>query len=244
MKTIPEIKKIPFAVNGHTFHMIELAPGSFMMGDDGSGYDDEKPAHLVTFDKPFYMGEFPVTQALWKAVMGEDNNPSWFLGNSRPVEQVSWNDINDEFLPKLRELTEIEEFRLPSEAEWEYAARGGIHWEANFKYSGSNDVGEAAWYEDNSHRETKPVGLLKPNQLGIHDMSGNVYEWCGDYWHSNYDHAPQDGSAWDDKEDSAFRVMRGGSWFDGSQFCRVAFRGFNHPSRRHYDIGFRLVLSQ
>ncbi len=223
-----------------SFRMIHVEGGLFQMGSN-EGHSDEKPIHEVTIPKEgFLIGQFPVTQSLYEFVTGE--NPARFKGSDRPVENVSWHDAQT-FIKMLNNLTK-KEYRLPSESEWEFAARGGIHWKDDFKYSGSNDVREVAWYNDTSHEETKPVGLLEPNQLGIHDMSGNLYEWCEDYWHRDYNNAPQDGSAWDDMEDSASRVIRGGSWILNSQYCRVAVRYYYHPSRRYDFIGFRLVLSQ
>ncbi len=133
-------------------------------------------------------------------------------------------------------------FRLPSEAEWEYAARGGPCC-SDTKYSGSNQIDETAWYDDNSHSETKPVGLKMPNELGIFDMSGNVYEWCEDQWHNFYEGAPDNGSAWADREQGSFRVLRGGSWIDDAQDCRSVSRAIVDPSSRSIDVGFRLVLS-
>lgn len=133
-------------------------------------------------------------------------------------------------------------FRLPSEAEWEYAARGGPLC-SNTKYSGSNQIDETGWYDGNSHDETKPVGLKLPNELGIFDMSGNVYEWCEDQWHNSYEDAPDNGSAWVDRAHGSFRVLRGGSWNRNTRYCRSLARYDYVPSSRINIIGFRLVLS-
>ncbi|MCA0235369.1 MAG: formylglycine-generating enzyme family protein [Bacteroidetes bacterium] len=133
-------------------------------------------------------------------------------------------------------------FRLPSEAEWEYAARGGPSWSGT-NYSGSNQIDETGWYSGNSHDETKPVGLKMPNELGIFDMIGNVREWCEDQWHDSYEGAPDNGSAWADQEQGSDRVLRGGSWFNSAQFCRSVNRSSFDPSFRPFIVGFRLVLS-
>ena len=222
----------------------------FMMGDDDNGDDDEKPAHKVSVFS-FYMGKYPVTQRLYLEVMGE--NPSQFKGKMRPVERVSWHDAG-KFITALNDKRSVREylkaqglenaeFRLPSEAEWEFAARGGIHGQGH-KYSGSDDLKQVGWYRENSGMETKPVGLLLPNELGLYDMSGNVYEWCEDQWHSNYKNAPADGSAWVDSADKgASRVIRGGCYFNFAVYCRPAYRYNWHPDFRYDDVGFRVVLS-
>jgi formylglycine-generating enzyme len=155
------------------------------------------------------------------------------------VEQVSWYDAQ-EFLLKLNthQLPAGCGYRLPSETEWEYAARGGQQ-SKGYEYAGGNDLDKVGWYRDNSHSETKVVGLKLPNELGLFDLSGNVDEWCEDQWHSNLDGAPQDGSAWVDKEQGVHRVFRGGGWFDDSEHCRSTFR--YRPSFRDSDVGFRVV---
>jgi formylglycine-generating enzyme required for sulfatase activity len=174
--------------------------------------------------------------------MGE--NPSYFKGKHRPVEQVSWEDTQL-FLEKLNQDDRLEpgqQFRLPSEAEWEYAARGG-NLSRGYKYAGSEKLAEIGWYTDNSHGETKPVGLKAPNELDIHDMSGNIWEWCADQWHNTYEGAPKDNSAWVDNNDKgAYRVYRGGSWNFNAQICRAAYRNYYSPSLRDYTLGFRVVL--
>lgn len=134
-------------------------------------------------------------------------------------------------------------YRLPTEAEWEYAARGGPNPEGRprYEYAGGNKLDEVGWYSENSHRETKPVGLKLPNELGIYDMSGNVWEWCEDQWHGNYEGAPADGSAWRGQEQGAARVSRGGSWGDDAGLCRCASRFYWLPQLRYIHVGFRLV---
>jgi formylglycine-generating enzyme required for sulfatase activity len=216
---------------------IHVKPGTFMMGSN-DGYKDEKPVHEVTFKKGFYMQTTEVTQGQWMAVMGD--NPSHFkdCGENCPVENVSWDDAKD-FIKKLNKM-EGDKYRLPTEAEWEYAARGGEK-SKGYKYSGSNDLDEVAWYRENSDDKTQPAAGKKSNELGIYDMSGNVWEWCEDKWHDNYEDAPSDGSAWVTVEGSN-RVNRGGSWNDFAQDCRVAGRNFVIPEGRSGRVGFRLVL--
>ena len=229
--------------------MVFVEGGTFRMGstdDDKEAFDDEKPAHDVQLTS-FYIGKYLVTQSLWKAVMNGEN-PSDVKGDERPVENVSWEDIVQEFLPKLNKLSEGSrpdgmEYRLSTEAQWEYAAKGGKFGEHfPFKYSGSDKLNEVGWYDDNSHRETKPVGLKTPNLLGLYDMSGNVYEWCEDHWHSNYKSAPNDGSAWADREAGTLRVVRSGYWDGSAQFCRTTYRFINTPTYRLNFFGFRLAL--
>ena len=231
--------------------MVFVEGGTFHMGseeDDIEANDWEKPAHDVRLDS-FYIAKYPVTQAIWETVMG--SNPSDFKGPNRPVENVSWNDIIQEFLPKLNKNTERvrpegTEYRLPTEAQWEYAARGGKYWNKYpFKYSGSDKLNEVAWYNENSHNETKPVGLKTPNLLDIHDMSGNVWEWCEDWYSSDfYKHCKQDGVVENpcNRSMGTNRVRRGGSWDYDARLCRSTFRYFSTPSNRYINIGFRLAL--
>lgn len=226
-------------VAGITIDMVAVQGGTYNMGctgEQGSDcYDSEKPAHRVTVSD-FYMGKYEVTQAQWKAVMG--SNPSYFKGDNLPVENVSWNDAQ-EFIRKLNQLTG-KKYRLPTEAEWEYAARGGLQ-SKGYKYSGSNSLGSVGWYTDNSGSKTHPVGGKAPNELGIYDMSGNVWEWCSDRWHGNYDGAPADGSSWESGS-SSFRVHRGGGWSGYARFCRVSSRINSSPGSRSIILGFRLCL--
>ena len=233
-----------------TFKMIHIEGGTFDMGsNDEEATSWEKLVHTVTL-KDFKMAEFPVTQALWFWVMKDTDmsDPSYFKGDNHPVEQVSWLDITEGFLPRLDEMTkglrpEGSSYALPTEAQWEYAAKGGVYQkEYLFKYMGSNKLNEVGWYGDNSHSETKPVGLKTPNLLHLYDMSGNVFEWCKDQWHAIYEGAPDDGSAWVDKEKDSNRVRRGGSWRNDVWHCRSANRNNDTPSYRDDFIGFRLVL--
>lgn len=209
------------------------------------------PVHPVEVDD-FWIGQHPVTQALWAVVMGEANNPSFFKGLNRPVETVSWDMIDQEFLPQLNKISENSRprstaYRLPTEAEWEYAARGGKHWkEKPFTFSGSDILDEVGCYRENSHEETKPVGLKLKNQLGLFDMSGNVWEWCADWYDSDYYQKCFDkGLVKNPKgtEKGAYRVYRGGSWVYSAQDCRTTFRNYDAPAIRNGLIGFRLVLS-
>ncbi|MBX7242849.1 MAG: formylglycine-generating enzyme family protein [Bacteroidia bacterium] len=231
-------------VNGFTFQMKKVEGGTFMMGDNNSRFSDEKPEHLVTIHT-FYTGIFPVTQALWKAVMETADTPSYFKGEDRPVESVSWNDVvlgnKDKnipgFLDKLNQLTG-KNYRLPTEAEWEYAAKGG-KLSKGCDYAGSNQLTAVGWYNENSHNETKPVGLKDPNELGLYDINGNVWEWCKDTWHDNYNGAPKYGSAWVDSITTR-RIYRGGSWGSNEQKCRNANRRGFSPWSSGNALGFRL----
>ncbi|MBR5603832.1 MAG: formylglycine-generating enzyme family protein, partial [Bacteroidales bacterium] len=224
-------------VKGVSFTMIAVEGGTFQMGatsEQGSDTDsDEKPVHSVTLSD-YYIGETEVTQELWKAVMGE--NPSNFKGNNKPVERVSWNDCQ-EFIKKLNQLTG-KNFRLPTEAEWEYAARGGNK-SKGYKYSGSNTIGNVAWYTDNSSLRTHDVKTKRANELGIYDMSGNVYEWCQD-WYGSYSSSSQTNPTGPSSGSS--RVNRGGSWNFFARGCRVSNRYFSGPVDRYNDLGLRLVL--
>ena len=235
-------------INGQPcpFHLVEVKGGVFQMGsEDGDAYDWEKPVHPVKVSD-FWMGEYVVTQALWKAVMGEEHAPFYFQGDQRPVEQVSWKTIDEQFLPRLNEMTG-ENYRLPTEAEWEYAARGGIH-QSPYQYAGSNRLKEVGWYGENSHYETKPVGLKKPNILGLYDLSGNVREWCGDWYSMTkyYEECKEKGvvenPAGFDCGDA--RVVRGGSWWVLAEWhSQVSYR-FGHVSQNFSkDVSFRLVVS-
>ena len=227
----------PFRVNGVSFNMIHVEGGTFTMGatpeQGDDAYDDEKPAHQVTLSS-YYIGETVVTQALWEAVMG--SNPSFLRGSDRPVENVSW-DACQEFIKRLNSMTG-RHFRLPTEAEWEFAARGGSK-SRGYKYSGSNTLGNVAWYDDNSALETHPVKEKQANELGLYDMSGNVLEWCQDRY-GGYNYSSQTnptGPLW-----GSNRVLRGGSWFSNARRCRVANRFDNTPTNRSRIFGLRLAM--
>lgn len=233
-----------FTVNGVSFDMIAVEGGTFIMGataEQGSdAFFDEKPPHQVTLSS-YYIGKTEVTQELWQAVMG--SNPSDFKGDKKPVERVSWNDCQ-EFITKLNSLTG-QKFRLPTEAEWEYAARGGNN-SKGYKYSGSNDIDDVAWHTENSNSTTHDVGQKVPNELGIYDMSGNVWEWCQD-WYEEYSSSAQTNPIGPNSGSS--RVLRGGSWDDDASYCRSSCRIDCNPDSRNFYfginyLGLRLALSE
>ena len=219
--------------------MVYVSGGTFKMGaTPEQGWDawsDESPVHEVQLSG-YYIGKYEVTQALWESVMG--TNPSYSIGLNLPVENVSWKDAK-KFIRKLNAKTG-KSYRLPTEAEWEYAARGGNK-SRGYKYSGSDDIGTVAWYRGNSESmTTHPVGTKAANELGIHDMSGNVYEWCSD-WYGAYSadfqtnpRGPSSGS---------YRVFRGGAYRTDAGNCRVSFRSGDSPGDWDYYVGFRLAAS-
>lgn len=219
--------------------MVYVEGGTFQMGatsEQGSdAFSDESPVHQVTVSS-FYMGKTEVTQRQWKAIMG--SNPSYFTGDNRPVENVSWNDCQA-FIQKLNQLTG-RTFRLPTEAEWEYAARGGKY-HSGYKYSGSNEVGYVAWYEGNSGSQTHDVKTKQPNALGLYDMSGNVWEWCSD-WYGSYGSGAQTNPQ--GPSSGSYRVLRGGSWYSYARYCRVSYRSDDYPDDRYNSFGFRLSIVQ
>ena len=223
--------------DGISIDMVRVEAGTFTMGatpEMKNPYDWEKPTHRVTLTNDYYIGKYEVTQALWQAVMG--NNPSSFKGDNLPVESVSWDDCQ-EFISKLNRITG-KTFRLPTEAEWEYAARGGNK-SRGYQYSGSNNLSDVAWYEDNCGKKTHAVGTKQPNELGIYDMSGNVWEWCQD-WFGEYSSSSQTNPT--GANSGSGRVRRGGSW--GTWVCCSSSRGVLEPNDRYDFLGFRLVLSE
>ena len=225
--------------NGITIDMIKVEAGTFMMGATSemqNPWDDEKPVREVILTNDYYIGKYEVTQSLWQAVMG--TNPSYFKGDNLPVEQVSWDNCL-EFISKLNSLTG-RMFRLPTEAEWEYAARGGRK-SRGYQYSGSFNISDVAWYNGNSGNKIHPVGMKQANELGVYDMSGNVCEWCQD-WYGSYVSSSQTNPL--GANSGSFRVCRGGSWYFDTGNCRSSFRSRGNPDTRSRYLGFRLVLSE
>ena len=220
-------------------NMVYVSGGTFTMGgtsEQGSdAYDDEKPTHSVTLSS-YYICKYEVTQALWRAVMG--NNPSNFKGDNLPVECVSWDDCQT-FINRLNSYTG-RNFRLPTEAEWEFAARGG-NYSRHYKYSGSNYISDVAWYDGNSSNRTHPVGTKQANELGLYDMSGNVWEWCSDWYGSYSSYSQNDPTG---PNSGSLRVYRGGSWNRIARICRSSCRVSITPGYRSNNLGLRLVLSQ
>jgi len=250
--------------NGIGLEMVLIPGGSFIMGspaDEIGHRDNESPQHLVNI-KAFCMGKYPVTQAQWKVIavlpqVSQELNPdsSYFKGDNRPVEQVSWYDAV-EFCARLSQKS-TRKYRLPSEAEWEYACRAGtktpFHFgetittdlanyrgtdDKNLKWSGSYSQGPKGVYRE----ETTPSGNFNvANAFGLYDMHGNVREWCADHWHDNYEDAPKDGNIWLSSDESSRRLLRGGSWYYVPAICRSADRFSNYTDLKYNDIGFRVV---
>ena len=252
--------------------MIHVQGGTFIMGRDT--WRANAPIHEVTVND-FHIGEFPVTNLLWETLISKKNNRFSFIGENRPMENVSWFDAvvfcnalnilcnlepcyfsdaqhkiifgktNDGFTFQNEGIVylkaDIKSYRLPIEIEWEFAARGGTYWRNNLHFSGGNDLNNVGWYDENSHNETKPIGLKFPNQLGIYDMSGNVWEWCYDWYNALYKTSSDPTPLGPDKGNH--RVLRGGCWHSRVLLCGVAHRFRDSPSNRSNDIGFRLVLS-
>ncbi len=219
-----------YTVKGVSFKMIAVKGGTFQMGSDYRDDDDEKPVHQVTLSD-YYIGETEVTQELWNAVMG--SNPSYFTGYmTLPVEQVSWNDCQT-FISRLNQLTGVT-FRLPTEAQWEYAARGGNK-SKGYTYSGSNEIDEVSGY---NHGITFPAKAFAPNELGIYDMTGNVKEWCSD-WYGPYSSAAQTDPT--GPATGSRRMKRGGCWWGIDWFYRVSYRNSDEPARAGSDTGLRLA---
>ncbi len=231
------VNVITIKVKGVTFEMVRVEGGVFTMGTDRNADPvasvNESPMHSVTLDC-YYMGKTEVTQALWQAVMG--NNPSNFKGSNLPVENVSWDDCQA-FISKLNVLTK-RKFRLPTEAEWEYAARGGNK-SRGYLYAGSDSIDDVAWYDVNGEEITHPVASKQPNELGLYDMSGNVYEWCTD-WYARYTGEPQTNPQ--GPTTGSGRIIRGGSIDDLRDACRSTSRDNDDFNDRDNDMGLRLAL--
>lgn len=239
--------------NNVELEMVNVPAGQFWMGspeNDSEGLDKERPQHLVTVPE-FWMGKYPVTQAQYKEVMG--TNPSYFKGANRPVEWVSWHDAV-EFCEKISEQTGTV-FRLPSEAEWEYACRAGTT--TRFYFGDRIGISKAHCGKRKGvvkeefigvgRKEvdigTESVGSYPSNAFGLYDMHGNVYEWCADHWHSNYHGAPTDGSSWLEGGNASYRVCRGGSWLNRPKSCRSAYRIRSGAQGPHLNIGFRVCCT-
>jgi formylglycine-generating enzyme required for sulfatase activity len=248
--------------NGMKLTLMQIPAGEFVMGapeDEPESSDDERPQHLVKVAQ-FYMGQFPITQAQWRVVAGYepidrplDPDPSGFKGDDRPVEQVSWEEAQ-EFCQRLSAKTG-RDYRLPSEAQWEYACRAGTttpfhfgetiapelaNYRTTAKYDGrmKYDGRLTAGYRE----ETIAVGSFPANDWGLCDMHGNVWEWCEDDWHENYEGAPIDGSAWlKPSREETYRLLRGGSWYFGPGYCRSASCNYGQRDGRDVNIGFRVV---
>jgi len=231
-----------------------ILEGSFVMGSrlaieellrrfggEKGWYEWEKPSHSVRIKRSFYLQSAPVTQGQWQRLMG--NNPSHFkdCGENCPVEKVSWEDAR-QFIKKLNEVEKTEDYRLPSEAEWEYACQGSS--DAEFSFGDEVErLYEFAWYSKNSGDKTHPVGDKEPNGWGLYDMHGNVWEWVEDDWHDSYEGAPDDGRAWIDSPRGSARVIRGGGWYNDALVCRSAFRASLWSESRYSLVGFRLSRS-
>jgi len=219
-----------------------IPAGSFTMGSPESeeGRYSNETQHPVTITRPFYMQTTEVTQGQWKKMMG--GNPSYFKDcDDCTVETVSWDDAQD-FIEKLNAKEGVTYYRLPTEAEWEYAVRAGTTTAFSFG-DDEKELGGYAWYSKNSSGKTHPVGTLRPNAWGLYDMHGNVWEWVEDDWHDNYNRAPKDETPWVDDPRGTVRVLRGGSWGYDARFCRSAFRSRGRPDFRSHDVGFRLARS-
>lgn len=225
--------------NSIGMEFVKIPTGCFMMGRDANfedGNSNELPRHKVCIDNEFYLGKYEVTQAQWVSIMG--NNPSEFKGRSNPVEKVSWDDAK-RFIQRLNKKEGTTKYRLPSEAQWEYAARAG----SSSTYSFGDDkgnLGAYAWFSDNSGKRTHPVGEKRANKWGLHDMHGNVWEWVEDAWHDNYRGAPTNGRVWSGG-DTRYRVLRGGSWDDVAFLCRSVISYSDSPDGRNDYLGFRVL---
>lgn len=237
-----------FTVNRIPLKMVFVKGGEMTLGCEASRDDscraEEIPVHTVTLTD-FYIGETEVTQAQWMAVMGRDNNPSYWKGNTRPVERVSWQECR-RFVARLNkylaaELPQGYRFALPSEAQWEYASRGGLK-SAGTRYSGSNDLKQIAWFYDNSNQSTHDVRVKAANELGIFDMSGNVWEWCEDWYSGDFYTVNENWSDPLNTEEGTYRVQRGGSWNYAAPYSRCAKRDYGSEHSRYEDCGFRVAL--
>jgi formylglycine-generating enzyme required for sulfatase activity len=219
--------------------LVLIPPGSFRMGGEKNleqAEDHETPRHRVNITKTFYMGKYTVTQREWSEIM--NHNPSEFKDETRPMERVSWNDVQG-FIQKLNKKEETDTYRLPTEAEWEYAARTDTQNAYNFGPD-INTLTQYAWYKKNSGGETHPVGGLKSNPWGLHDVHGNVHEWCQDWFDRNYySQSPSNDPS--GPSSGLAKVLRGGDWGSDAWYCRCASRSLSSPDRRSSRVGFRLI---
>jgi formylglycine-generating enzyme required for sulfatase activity len=225
--------------NSIGMEFVLIPAGSFVMGS-ASGYNEEIPEHPVTISRPFYLGKYEVTQAQWEAVMGE-NSPSRHKGPANPVENVSWEEVR-EFIEKLNKKEGTARYRLPTEAEWEYAARAGTD-TPYFFGNDKKELSEYAWHGDNSRGRTHPAGEKRPNPWGLYDIYGNVWEWVEDWFDENF-YADSPEADPRGPEEGSRRVFRGGGWEYSAEECRSATRGWLAPADRVPIIGFRLVFSK
>lgn len=228
---------LPPLENTLGMRFMRIEPGSFLMGSPlyELHREADETLHPVNLTQPYGMQSTPVTQKQWETVMG--NNPSDFKGDDLPVENVSWNDVVTRFLPRLNEMG-MGKYRLPTEAEWEYAARAGS-WHTYYQREDASQIDNYAWYTNNSRFQTHPVGTKTANAWGLHDMHGNVWEWCSDWYNGAHPKEPQTDPTGPAR--GLGRVMRGGSWFCNAAACRLATRGYMPPETRIRLIGFRLV---
>ena len=226
--------------------MVWIAPGTFDMGrDDTESYDDEKPIHKVNITKGYWIGKYQLTQGQWKVVVNENserNRKNHIKGDYYPAENVSWSE-SDAFCAKLndkfRDIIKDYYFNLPTEAQWEFAAREGEKSRDKYQYSGSDILDEVGWFIENSRGESHEVGLKKPNARGIYDMSGNIFEWCRD-WYDYYSEFEVDDPV--GPNNGKGRVFRGGSWGNSARYCRISDRRYDEPSARGLNLGFRVAL--
>lgn len=232
--TEPELTK----TNSIGIDLVLISAGEFEMGaGDYSNSQIMQPTHTVEIKNDFYIGKYEITQKQWNEIM--DENPSTSKGRNQPVDQVSWKEAQ-EFISKQNKLENTTKYRLPTEAEWEYACRAGTT-TAYFFGDDETELGDYAWYIDNSEDETHSVGQKKPNTWGLYDMYGNVFEWVQDDWHQNYKEAPTDGSVWDEPGSNP-KVLRGGFWGSSAGNCISAERTSKYPTEEDTNIGFRIVM--
>ena len=237
-----------FTVNHIPLKMVFVKGGEMQLGcvtdQDDSCKADETPVHTVSLTD-FYIAETEITQAQWMAVMGQNNNPSYWKGNTLPVERVSWEECQ-RFIIRLNkylasELPEGYRFALPSEAQWEYAARGGLK-SAHTRYSGGNDITKVSWFYGNSNQRTHDVRIKEANELGVFDMSGNVWEWCADWFDENFYAENTDWNNPLNVNETSYRVLRGGSWNYAAPYHRCSSRDRGSIHSRYEDCGFRVAL--